>query len=119
MSHIELRAAEHLDASTRVHAIVADGRVVGSALSYDSDGVREVAVLLTATAVDADLATDALRMLVALEPERPLYARVADGDEAGATALRAAGFTEVSPTAGQSDAATALLFTLLPVLDGA
>jgi len=73
--------------------VSADDAVVGLAATLDVDGDREV---LLAIAPDAagDAATEALRLLTVLEPERPLYACVAADDDPSHAVLAGLGFVE-------------------------
>ena len=68
------------------------------------------------------IATEALRLLISREAERPLYARAATHNAASIAVLRKSGFTEVSrdvayaPGVGRE--VEEIVFTLVPTLDG-
>ena len=68
------------------------------------------------------VATEALRLLIAREPIRPLFARAAADDLAWIAVLERAGFTEVSRTVsfgpGLGREVEEILLALLPALDG-
>lgn len=74
-------------------AIVDGDEVLGLAATLDVDGDRE-ALLAVSPQTPRESATEALRLLTALEPERPLYACVADHDDPSHAALAQLGFVE-------------------------
>lgn len=74
-------------------AIVDGDEVVGLAATLDVDGDRE-ALLAVSPRTTRESATEALRLLTALEPERPLYACVAADDDPFHAALAHLGFVE-------------------------
>ena len=118
------RHRSHDDAS--VMSITRDGEPIGVAAAFAVGGDRTLALRLTPTAEDADAAA-ALRLLVAREAERPLYARAERGDESAAV-FRAGGFSELPHAATpDADGATAtaatasggeVVLVLPPTLDG-
>lgn len=74
-------------------AIVDDDEVVGLAATLDVDGDREALLALTPDSSRGS-ATEALRLLTIAEPERPLYACVADDDDPSHDTLARLGFVE-------------------------
>lgn len=98
------------------------GGFAGSIAAFTVDGDREVSYWLAQHAWGRGVATEALRLLVSREPDRPLYARVAAHNAASIAVLEKNGFTEVSrgtayaPGLGRD--AEELVYTLVPALDG-
>ncbi|MFV9423875.1 GNAT family N-acetyltransferase [Microbacterium sp. S1037] len=76
-------------------AVVADGAIVGLAATLDVDDDREILLAVTPGAVEG-VATEALRLLTVLEPERPLYACLAADDDPSHAVLAGLGFVEDS-----------------------
>ncbi|MFJ4683555.1 GNAT family N-acetyltransferase [Streptomyces sp. NPDC088789] len=72
--------------------VLADGDVVGSAAVYGNPGAREVTYWIDRAYWGQGIATDALRLLLAEEPERPLHARVASDNAGSLRVLRKCGF---------------------------
>ncbi|MFJ4036956.1 GNAT family N-acetyltransferase [Microbacterium sp. NPDC090007] len=70
-----------------------DDDIVGVAAAMDVDGDREI-LLAVSPSADDDATTDALRLLTAREPERPLYACVAADDQPSHDVLARIGFVE-------------------------
>lgn len=79
--------------STR--AVVVDHVIVGLAATLDVDGDREILLAVAPEATDG-VATEALRLLTVLEPERPLYACLAADDDPSHAVLAGLGFVEDS-----------------------
>ncbi|GAA1977435.1 GNAT family N-acetyltransferase [Microbacterium pumilum] len=102
--------------------VTENGGFAGSAAVFTVDGDREVSVWLARHAWGRGIATDALRLLVAHEPERPLYARAAAHNAAAIAVLSRSGFTEVSRNTayapGVGREVEEVVFTLVPALDG-
>lgn len=86
--------AEILDAADPLRTVLADGEVVGNAAVSGPEGRREVSYWIDRSHWGRGIATAALRELLALVPERPLYGRVAADNEASLRVLRKCGFTE-------------------------
>ncbi|MDQ1074948.1 MULTISPECIES: GNAT family N-acetyltransferase [Microbacterium] len=76
-------------------AVVVDGAIVGLAATLDVDDDREILLAVTPDAVEG-VATEALRLLTVLEPERPLYACLAADDDPSHAVLAGLGFVEDS-----------------------
>jgi RimJ/RimL family protein N-acetyltransferase len=91
-----LRQRRNPDVSLFV--VTEDGGFAGTAAAFTIDGDREVTYWIARHAWGRGVATRALRQLVATEPERPLYARVASANLGSVTVLERIGFTELSRT---------------------
>lgn len=105
------------------YAVVTEnGGFAGSIAAFTLDGDREVTYWLARHAWGRGVATEALRLLVSREPERPLFARVAAHNAGSIAVLERNGFTEVSrdvafaPGLGRDT--EEIVFALLPALDG-
>ncbi|MFF1375185.1 GNAT family N-acetyltransferase [Streptomyces sp. NPDC058308] len=79
-------------ADTDVRTVLADGDVVGSAGVYGAPGEREVTYWIDRAYWGRGLATAALRGLLELEPDRPLYARAAADNTGSIRVLEKCGF---------------------------
>jgi RimJ/RimL family protein N-acetyltransferase len=106
----------------RYRVITEDGAFAGAVGSFTVDGDREVTYWVARHAWGRGVATQALRLLISREPERPLFARVAVHNEASRAVLTKCGFTEVSRTTsfapGVGREVEEAVYTLVPVLDG-
>ncbi|GAA1955175.1 GNAT family N-acetyltransferase [Microbacterium deminutum] len=102
--------------------VTENGGFAGSAAMFTIDGDREVSYWLARHAWGRGIATEALRLLVAREPERPLFARSAAHNSRSIAVLTKSGFTEVSRNVafapGLGLEAEEIVFTLVPALDG-
>lgn len=102
--------------------VTESGGFAGTAAAFDVAGDREVSYWIARHAWGRGIATEALRLLVSREAERPLFARVAAHNAASIAVLEHNGFTEVSrdiayaPGLGRD--AEEIVFTLVPALDG-
>ncbi|PZU39195.1 MAG: GNAT family N-acetyltransferase [Microbacterium sp.] len=103
-------------------AVTENGGFAGTAALFTVDGEREVTYWLARHAWGRGIATAALRLLIAFEAERPLFARVASHNLASLAVLEKNGFTEVSRTTsfapGLGREAEERLYALLPAIDG-
>ncbi|WP_150954215.1 GNAT family N-acetyltransferase [Microbacterium testaceum] len=81
------------DVTVDARAIIEDGAVVGVAAALDVDGDREILLAVAPSSHD-DTSTEALRLLTAQEPERPLYACVSATDDPSHAVLARIGFVE-------------------------
>ncbi|MEV0257822.1 GNAT family N-acetyltransferase [Streptomyces sp. NPDC050732] len=79
-------------ADVAVRTVLADGDVVGSAGVYGAPGEREVTYWIDRAYWGRGLATAALRGLLELEPQRPLYARAAADNAGSIRVLEKCGF---------------------------
>ncbi len=78
--------------SSVVRTIVADGAVAGSILAFDYGGQRLVGYWLGREFWGRGVASEALRQMLGLVSERPLYARVAKDNAASQRVLEKCGF---------------------------
>ena len=76
--------------------VTENGGFAGTAATFSAEGDREVTYWIARHAWGRGVATEALRLLVSREPERPLFARVASHNAASIAVLGKLGFTEVS-----------------------
>ncbi|MEU5895346.1 MULTISPECIES: GNAT family N-acetyltransferase [Streptomyces] len=79
-------------ADIAVRTVLADGDVVGNAGVYGAPGEREVTYWIDRAYWGRGLATAALRGLLELERDRPLYARAAADNAASIRVLEKCGF---------------------------
>lgn len=110
MAHVELHRHPEISDAT-VYVVTEDGSFVGTAASFPSGSDREVVVWIADHARGRGAGTEALRLVLSLEPERPLYTRATAGDAASLAIIERAGFT---PT---EDHAQSARYVLLPVLE--
>ena len=98
------------------------GGFAGTAAVFTVDGEREVTCWIARHAWGRGVASEALRLLMAREPIRPLFARAAVDDLAWIAVLERAGFTEVSRAIsfgpGLGREVEEVLLALLTTLDG-
>ena len=103
--------------------VTENGGFAGSIASFTVDGDREVTYWLARHAWGRGIATEAVRLLISREPERPLFARAAAHNIGSIAVLEKNGFTEVSRNTdyapGLGREIEEIVFTLLPALDGA
>ncbi len=103
--------------------VTEDGGFAGTAATFTVGDDREVTYWIARHAWGRGVAGEALHQLVAHEPVRPLFARVAARNAASIAVLRKAGFTEVSRSTayapGVGEDVEEIVFTLVPNLDGA
>ncbi|MBD3941129.1 GNAT family N-acetyltransferase [Microbacterium sp. NEAU-LLC] len=103
--------------------VTENGGFAGTAAAFTVDGDREVSYWIARHAWGRGVATAALRLLIAHEPVRPLFARAAAHNTASIAVLRKVGFTEVSRNVdfapGLGREVEEIVFTLPPSLDGA
>lgn len=90
--------------SAVVRTILADGDVVGSTAVYGEPGEREVTYWVDRARWGRGIATAALRALLGVVPERPLYARAAADNEGSLRVLRKCGFRPTTRTRGYANA---------------
>jgi len=116
-------ARNRADPSASLHVVTEDGGFAGTAGTFSTtEGDRELTYWIARHAWGRGVATAVVELLIANEPERPLFARVAAHNAASLAALQRAGFTEVSrneafaPGAGRD--VEEIVLALLPTLDG-
>ncbi|MEU3843998.1 GNAT family N-acetyltransferase [Streptomyces sp. NPDC028635] len=86
-----VRASAHV-----LRTVLADGDVVGSAAVYGEPGEREVTYWVDRAYWGRGVATAALRALIGLVPERPLFARAAADNTGSLRVLAKCGFLETA-----------------------
>lgn len=89
-------ARQRTTADVALYVVTEAGGFAGTAALFSADGEREVTYWIARHAWGRGVATEALRLLVSREPERPLFARVAAHNAASRAVLTKVGFTEVS-----------------------
>ncbi|MER5180594.1 GNAT family N-acetyltransferase [Streptomyces sp. NPDC002896] len=92
------------NSSDVVRTVLADGDVVGSAAVYGEPGEREVTYWIDRAYWGRGIATAALRELLALVPERPLYARAAADNAGSRRVLEKCGFGVTAHARGYANA---------------
>jgi RimJ/RimL family protein N-acetyltransferase len=84
----------------RLRAIICDSRLVGTVSSYPSQGATEITYWVGRPYWGQGIATEALRLLLAEIPARPIRARAASDNAGSLRVLQKAGFrpigTEIS-----------------------
>ena len=89
-------ARERAASEVSTYVVTENGGFAGTGALFSADGDREVTYWIARHAWGRGVATEALRVLVSREPERPLFARVAAHNAASIAVLTRVGFTEVS-----------------------
>ncbi|MFE7705381.1 GNAT family N-acetyltransferase [Streptomyces sp. NPDC057486] len=114
----EAHWARILDSRTVVmRTVLADGKVVGNAGVYGSEGDRQVTYWIDRPHWGRGLATAALRALLEAVPERPLHARAAADNAGSVRVLQKCGFTVTGKDRGFAHARGELTDELLFTLD--
>jgi RimJ/RimL family protein N-acetyltransferase len=104
--HMDRRAFERRSARLRadetvIHkVIVADGEVAGTIGSWGGPDEREVTYWIGRSFWGKGIATGALRAFLAVEPARPLHARVAADNVASRRVLEKCGFRVIAQERG-------------------
>ncbi|WP_055698027.1 MULTISPECIES: GNAT family N-acetyltransferase [Streptomyces] len=111
----KLRSAADVD----VRTVLADGDVVGNAAVYGEPGEREVTYWIDRAYWGRGLATAALRALLVLVPERPLYARAAADNAGSLRVLDKCGFRVSARESAFAEARGTHIDEVVLVLDGA
>jgi RimJ/RimL family protein N-acetyltransferase len=108
--HMDRRAFEHrlsrlrADETVIVQVIVADGEVAGTIGSWGDPGEREVTYWIGRSFWGKGIATAALGAFLAVDPARPLHARVAADNVASRRVLEKCGFRVVAHDRGFAEA---------------
>ena len=89
-------ARERAAPEVATYVVTENGGFAGTAALFSVEGDREVTYWIARHAWGRGVATEALRILVSREAERPLFARVAAHNAASLAVLTKVGFTEVS-----------------------
>jgi RimJ/RimL family protein N-acetyltransferase len=92
---LDRMAGVQADTSVSHRVIDVDGAVAGTIGSFRIDDQREVTFWIDRTQWGKGIASAALRILLAEEAERPLYARAASDNVASLRVLEKAGFRRV------------------------
>ncbi|MFE0178339.1 GNAT family N-acetyltransferase [Streptomyces sp. NPDC059002] len=108
-----MRAADDVELRT----VLADGDVVGNAAVYGDPGEREVTYWIDRAYWGRGLATAALRALLELVPERPLYARAAADNAGSRRVLEKCGFRVTAQERGFAQARGTEIDEVVLVLD--
>jgi len=85
-------------------AIVVDGEVAGSIGSWGGPGEREVTYWIGRSYWGKGIATCALKAFLAVDPSRPLHARVASDNVASRRVLEKCGFRVIATDRGFAEA---------------
>lgn len=88
------------DPANTLLAIDDDGEFVGTVGSFTMEGEREVTYWIAPARWGQGIASQALRVFLAIESTRPLFGRVASHNAASAKVLARAGFVEVGSDTG-------------------
>ena len=80
------------DETVVIRAVVADGRLAGSVLSFLHDGRREVGYWIAREHWGGGIASAALAAFLAVETRRPLYAGVLESNQGSLRVLEKCGF---------------------------
>ncbi|MBM6398964.1 GNAT family N-acetyltransferase [Phycicoccus sonneratiae] len=88
------------DPAIRHRAVERDGVLVGTVAAFTMEGDREVTYWVDPAHWGEGIATDALRLLVAEEPERPLFGRTAVHNTGSRRVLEKCGFVVVGEDSG-------------------
>jgi RimJ/RimL family protein N-acetyltransferase len=83
------------DPAAWLYAVEVDARVVGSMMSWDAEGHREIGYVVAREHWGRGIATAALELYLEIEPVRPLYAYVAAPNLASQRILEKNGFARV------------------------
>jgi RimJ/RimL family protein N-acetyltransferase len=106
------------DEQVVVRTILSDGEVVGHIAAYGPDDQREVTYWVGRDHWGQGSATQALRQMLALVDERPLFARAAADNVGSLIVLKNCGFEEVRREQGYANARDGeieeVVLTLLP-----
>lgn len=83
------------DPAAWLYAVEVDGRVVGSMMSWDAEGRREIGYVVAREHWGRGIASAALASYLAIERARPLWASVASHNVASQRVLEKNGFARV------------------------
>lgn len=114
-------ARQRADPDVLCLVVTENGGFAGTAAVFTVDGDREVSFWIARHAWGRGVATEALRLLISREPERPLFARAAAHNVGSIAVLTKVGFTEVSRNVdfapGVGREVEEIVFTLVPALE--
>lgn len=106
------------DPEVTLLAIEVDGSLAGSIGSFTTDGRRELTYWVDPEQWGRGIATRAVRLLLDMEPTRPIFARVAAHNLASRTVLERAGFRRVGEEVSWADGVGRDVLEYLYRLDG-
>jgi RimJ/RimL family protein N-acetyltransferase len=106
------------DEAVIARAIVVDGEVAGTIGSWGDPGEREVTYWIGRAYWGKGIATDALKAFLAVDPSRPLHARVAHDNVGSRRVLEKCGFRVIATERGFAEARDAEIEELVLRLDG-
>lgn len=101
-----------------VRTVLADGEVVGSVCVYGEPGDLQVTYWIDRAHWGRGVATAALRALLELVPERPLFARAAADNSGSVRVLEKCGFTVMGHERAFANARGAEIDELVLILTG-
>ncbi|MFF7354558.1 MULTISPECIES: GNAT family N-acetyltransferase [Streptomyces] len=101
-----------------LRTVLADGEVAGNAAVYGMAGEREVTYWIDRAYWGRGVATAALRQLLALVAERPLYARAAADNAASLRVLGKCGFRETARARGYANGRGQEIDEVVLILEG-
>jgi RimJ/RimL family protein N-acetyltransferase len=114
-------ARERTASEVATYVVTENGGFAGTAALFSVEGDREVTYWIARHAWGRGVATEALRILISREAERPLFARVAAHNAASLAVLTKVGFTEVSRdidfAAGVGREVEEIVLVLVPALE--
>jgi RimJ/RimL family protein N-acetyltransferase len=105
------------DEAVIARAIVVDGEVAGTIGSWGDPGEREVTYWIGRAHWGKGIATDALKAFLAVDPSRPLHARVAQDNVGSRRVLEKCGFRVIATERGFAEARDAEIEELVLRLD--
>ncbi len=115
-------ARERADDRVSLLVVTESSGFAGTIAAFTVDGDREVSFWLARHAWGRGIATQALRLLVSHEAERPLFARCPAHNAPAIAVFEKNGFAELSRTPafapGLGRDVEVILYALMPALDG-
>jgi RimJ/RimL family protein N-acetyltransferase len=105
------------DETVLARVIVVDDGVAGTIGSWGDSGEREVTYWIGRSYWGKGIATDALNAFLAVDPSRPLHARVASDNVASRRVLEKCGFRVIATERNVAEARSAEIEELLLRLD--
>ena len=106
------------DADNLTRTVLVDGQVAGHVASFFIEGDREITYWIGREWWGQGIATAALRLLLDLDPVRPLHARVAEGNVGSLTVLQRCGFRQTGRDRGYAAGRGREIEELILQLDG-
>ena len=106
------------DPGNLTRTVLVDGLVAGHVASFFIEGDREITYWIGREWWGQGIATEALRRLLDLDPERPLHARVAEDNVGSLTVLERCGFRRTGRDRGYAAGRGHEIDELILQLDG-